>query len=207
MKKYNALTSGLMLSSLGMLIPGMAQAAFVEDTAVKVELKNYYLDRRFTKNDTTQGNWSQAIDLTVSSGYTDSPVQVALDVNTTGAAVLEADGDDGSLPMDDDGEAVDNYGRLGATLKLKYSNTELKIGDYRPHLPVAWEDPSRVLTTIYQGAVLDSNEIEGLNLKAGMFWSSISRNSSDAEEFYIYKGQSENRSDGLYFAGATYNFT
>ncbi|WP_221798158.1 OprD family outer membrane porin [Oceanobacter mangrovi] len=208
MKRRNLYTTGAVLTALtGLTVSNGAAAAFVEDTAVKMELKNYYLDRRYTKNDTTEGNWSQAIDLTVSSGYTDTKVQVALDINTTDAIVFDSEGNDGSLPLDEDGEAVDNYGRLGATLKLKYSNTLLSIGDYRPHLPVAWDDTSRVLDTIYEGAVIESKEVEGLDLKAGVFWKAVTRNSSDKEKFYVYKGQDENRSDGLYFAGASYNFS
>ena len=208
MKRHTISTTGLLVSAMaGLAATGTAQADFMEDSALKMQLKNYYLDRRYTKNDTEEGNWSQAVDLQFISGYTDTKVKVGLDVNTTDAIVLDSEGNGGSLPLDSDGEAVDNYGRLGATLKLKYSNTELKIGDYRPHLPVAWEDPSRVLTTIYEGAVLESKEVEGLDLKAGVFWKAVTRNSSDKEEFYVYRGQDENRSDGLYFAGATYGFT
>ncbi|WP_409574278.1 OprD family outer membrane porin, partial [Salmonella enterica] len=77
-----------------------------------------------------------------------------MDVDAQYAIRLDSHGDDGSLPMDSSsGRASDNYGRAGATLKMKYSRTELKVGDMRPELPVAWHDPSRQLDTIFQGAV------------------------------------------------------
>lgn len=190
--------------------PLIAHADLVEDSHFKVDLRNLYLNRNFTKSDapvSQVGNWSQGFDLQFTSGYTQTPVQIGIDVDAQYAYVFDADGNDGSLPMKNNGEAVDNYSRAGATLKLRYSKTELKIGDMRPELPVAWHDPSRQLDTIYQGAVVESKEIDGLTLTGGRFWSAVTRDSSNHERFYKYGTRDDLDSEGMDFAGATYNVT
>jgi len=201
--------TGLYLSVTAVLLsPVAAQAGFVEDGTLKLDLRNYYLDRDYEGSTPDAGNWSQAVDLQYFSGYTDTPIEFGIDLSATGAYVFDSEGSDGSLPYDGvNGDSTESYGRAGATLKFRYGKTELTVGDHRPHLPVAWDDTSRVLDTIYEGAVIHSTAIENLELTAGRFWEAVTRESSDKEEFYIYKGQSVNRSDGLDFAGATYAFT
>lgn len=197
-----------LLAALG--APLAAQADFVDDSHLKLDLRNYFLDRNFTESGAAQskvGNWSQGFDLQFSSGYTDTPIQFGLDVDAQWAYVMDSEGNDGSLPLDSDGDAVDNYGRAGATLKMKYSKTELKVGDMRPELPIAFHDPSRQLDTIYQGAVLESKEIDGLTLTGGRFWSAVTRDSSDHEKFYKYGSTNALDSDGMDFGGLTYNLT
>lgn len=205
LKHYSRKTGIHMAVVAAMLSPLAAQADFVEDSTLKLDLRNFYLDRDYDGDTEDAGNWSQAADLQFSSGYTDTPIQFGFDMSATGAYVLDSEGNDGSLPYDAvDDETTESYGRAGATLKLKYSETELSIGDHRPHLPVAWDDTSRVLDTIYEGAVIHSTDIKNLDFTAGRFWEAVTRDSSDKEEFYIYKGQDEYRSDGLDFAGGTY---
>jgi len=190
--------------------PLMAQADLVQDSHMKIDMKHLYLDRDFTNSEAAEskvGNWSQGFDLQFTSGYTDTPIQFGVDVDAQYAYVFDSDGNDGSLPLDPDGSAVDNYSRAGATLKMKYSKTELKVGDMRPELPIAWHDPSRQLDTIYQGAVVESKELDGLTLTGGRFWSAVTRESSDHEKFYKYGSTDNLDSDALDFAGATYNLT
>ncbi|WP_313025344.1 OprD family porin [Pseudomonas lopnurensis] len=203
-----AIRGACVLGALGG--PLAAQADFVDDSHLKLDLRNYYLHRNFTESGAPEsriGNWSQGFDLQFASGYTDTPIQFGLDLNAQFAYVMDSQGNDGSLPLDSDGEAVDNYSRAGATLKMKYSKTELKVGDMRPQLPIAFHDPSRQLDTIYQGAVVESKEIDGLTLTGGRFWSAVTRESSDHEKFYKYGSTDDLDSDGLDFAGATYDIT
>ncbi|MDF3239405.1 MULTISPECIES: OprD family outer membrane porin [Pseudomonas] len=196
----------------GGIAPIAAQADLVDDSHLKVDMKNLYLNRDFTTSDAVQskvGNWSQGFDLQFTSGYTNTPIQFGMDMDAQYAIRLDSHGDDGSLPMDSSsGRASDNYGRAGATLKMKYSRTELKVGDMRPELPVAWHDPSRQLDTIFQGAVVESKEIDGLTLTGGRFWSAVTRESSNHEKFYKYGSTDNLDSDkGLDFGGATWNVT
>ncbi|WP_111895377.1 OprD family outer membrane porin [Acinetobacter sp. MB5] len=189
-------------------LPILTHADFVEDSNVKLDLKNFYLDRNYSGTTHDVGSWSQGLDLQYSSGYTDTMIQVGLDASAQGAITLHSQGNDGSLPYDPStGKAKDDYGRFGATLKLKYSKTKLTIGDHRPNLPIASEDPSRQLDTIFEGAVLQSNEIKGLNLTAGTFWKAVTRQSSGKEDLYLYGGNGVKRSSGLTFVGGTYDLS
>jgi len=207
MKKHKMYKHGFLLSSVtGLLLPAIAQAGFTEDSTVRLDLRNFYLDRSYIGNTPDEYSWSQGADLQYFSGYTDTPLQVGLDVSAQGAVVLGSEGCDGSLPCDTaESEAADNYGRVGATLKLKYSQTELKIGDHRPHLPIAWDDTSRQLDTIYEGAVIESHDIDRLTLMAGRYWKLVGRDSSDKEKLYLYPVSNGKTSEGLDFAGATYD--
>ncbi|TCK04799.1 OprD family outer membrane porin [Marinobacterium mangrovicola] len=208
MLKHHSRKTGISLAvAAALLSPLAAQAGFVEDSKIKLDLRNFYLDRNYDGDTPDVGSWSQAADLQFFSGYTDTTIQFGLDMSATGAYIFDSEGNDGSLPYDaEKDDTPDSYGRAGATLKAKYGETELTIGDHRPHLPVAWDDDSRVLDTIYEGAMLHSTAIDNLELTAGRFWEAVTRDSSDKEELYVFRGQDENRSDGLDFFGATYSF-
>lgn len=204
-----AIRGACILGALG--APLVAQADFVDDSHLKLDLRNFYLNRNFTNSDapvSEVGSWSQGFDLQFFSGYTDTPLAFGLDLNAQYALRLDSSGNDGSLPYSlSDQKVPDDYGRAGATLKMKYSNTELKIGDMRPRLPIAYDDASRQLDTIYQGAVLESKEIEGLTLTGGRFWSAVTRESSDHEKLYKWGSTDNLDSDGLDFGGVTYDLT
>ncbi len=208
MKRSNIIKSGMLLTTIASVIPAISYAGFVEDGVVRLDLRNFYLNRDFDGTTPDVGSWSQGIDVQYFSGYTDTAIQVGLDASGQQAYKFHSEGNDGTLPYDTSAqEAKDDYGRAGVTLKLKYSKTELKIGDHRPHLPVAWDDTSRQLDTIYEGAVLQSDEIDGLSLTLGRFWEVVTRNSSDKEKMYLYPNFNGKRSDGLDFAGATYQLS
>lgn len=118
--------TGLYLSVTAVLLsPVAAQAGFVEDGTLKLDLRNYYLDRDYDGSSPDAGNWSQAVDLQYFSGYTDTPIEFGIDLSATGAYVFDSEGNDGSLPYDGvNGEETESYGRAGATLKFRYGKTE-----------------------------------------------------------------------------------
>ncbi|WP_043234663.1 OprD family outer membrane porin, partial [Pseudomonas aeruginosa] len=51
----------------------------------------------------------------------------------------------GLLPRHADGRAADDYARLGVAPKLKLSNTELKLGELLPELPILLRNDGRLL--------------------------------------------------------------
>jgi len=199
------------LGLLGVAFPWTANADPLDDSQLSLNFRNLYLNRNFTNSEAPTskvGNWSQGFDLQFQSGYTDTPLAIGLDANAQYALRLDSTGNDGSLPFSvHDQKAADDYSRAGATLKMRYSKTELKIGDQKPNLPVASNDPSRQLDTIYQGAVLNSREIDNLELTGGRFWSSVTRQSSNHENLYKYGSTDDLDSKGLDFGGGTYSFT
>jgi hypothetical protein len=193
---------------LGLAFPWAVHADVIDDSHLSLTGRNLYLNRNFTNKDpafSKIGNWSQGFDLQFKSGYTDTPLAVGLDVDGQYALRLDAHGNDGSLPYNPVTEkTAKDYSRAGATLKMRYSKTELKVGDYKPFLPVASNDPSRQLDTIYQGAVLESKEVDNLTLTGGRFWSAVTRQSSNHEQFYRNGTPDSDDSMGLDFGGATY---
>ncbi|MBD8473203.1 OprD family porin [Pseudomonas sp. CFBP 8770] len=195
------------------LIACQAQADFFEESSLSLGLRNFYFDRDFKKSDAPKsrvGNWSQGFDLQFKSGYTSGPVQFALETSSQFAYRLDGGGGrgpDSIIPYDRSRkEQAKEYGRSGAAVKLRASKTEVKIGEHRPTLPVAYLDDSRQLVTTYQGATVESKEWDGLTLNAGRFWTFASRESSNREKLYLL-GTPDRGSDGLNFAGGTYTFS
>ncbi len=203
-------------SLLGMLCPLAAQADFVEDSQLNLGLRNFYLDRDF-RGDAAPisrvGSWSQGFDLRFQSGYTEGPVQFGLDASAQYAYRLDGGGGRGPdtvLPYDaSKGEQVQDYGRSALTAKVRYSKTELTVGEHRPRLPVAFIDDSRQLTSTFHGVQIASQDIDGLSLTAGRFNEISTRQSSNHEKLYLFTRPDGPRrpSDGLNFAGGTYTFT
>lgn len=191
----------------GIIAAAPASAGYLNDSHLKVDLKNFYIHRNFEDQTKNIGSWSQGFDLQFNSGYTDTPVAIGFDIDAQYAQKLDSSGNDGSLPYSADEQKASSSSRAGATAKLKYSRTELKIGDMRPRTPIAWTDFSRQLETIYQGAVVESNEIRGLTLTGGRYWSAVTRASSDHEKFYLWDTPDSADSSGLDFAGLIYKFT
>lgn len=190
-----------------------ASAAFIDDSKSSLNLRNFYVEREF-KNSTAEniGSWSQAAMLRFESGYTDTPVQVGLDLSGQYAYRLNdhnAERLDTVLPYNAaKGEQYQDYGKYGATLKLKYSNTELKIGELRPMTPVAFIDDSRQLVTTYAGIMLESKEVKDLKISAGRLTHINSREDDDYEKLSLFAGNAPRyESDGLNFIGLDYNFS
>lgn len=200
---------------MGMFASLSAQAEFIDDRQVSLGLRNFYIDRDFKQHDAPKsriGSWTQGFDFRAISGYTEGTVQFGLDVSAQYAYRLDGGGGrgpDSIIPYDDSkGEQVRDYGRAALTAKMRYSKTELKIGEHRPTLPVAFYDDSRQLITTYHGFMLESREVDKLTLTAGRFTEISSRESSNREKMYLFNGPDiQRRSDGLNFAGATYAFT
>ncbi|WP_462381027.1 OprD family outer membrane porin [Pseudomonas sp. Marseille-QA0892] len=191
-----------------------SHADLKDDSHLSLGLRNFYVDRDFKQSDAPKSrnsSWSQGFNLHFQSGYTDTPVQVGFDLRGQYAIRLDGGGGraaDGILPLETDGTPVHDYGRANGTLKLRYSRTELRVGEQTPNLPVASYDPSRQLVTTYQGALLESKEVEHLTLTAGRFWRIAGRDSSNYERIYLWGDNRRTQaSDGLNFAGASYAFT
>lgn len=216
MFQNNWLASGIgAVGLMGMFTSITAQADFLDDRQVSLGLRNFYIDRDFKQHDAPKsriGSWTQGFDFRAISGYTEGTVQFGLDLSAQYAYRLDGGGGrgpDSIIPYDDSkGEQVRDYGRAALTAKMRYSKTELKIGEHRPMLPVAFYDDSRQLITTYHGFMLESREVDKLTFTAGRFTEISSRESSNREKMYLFNGPNiQRRSDGLNFAGATYAFS
>lgn len=109
------------------------------------------------------------------------------------------------LPVHDDGRPADDFGRLGVAGKAKISNTEFKVGEWAPILPVLRSDDGRSLTQTFRGAQLTSRELDGLTLYGGQFRANSPRNDASMEDMFM-AGRADVTSDRFNFGGAEYLF-
>lgn len=207
--------------AVGLTLPVQAkEAGFIEDATANVQLRNYFFSRDYSgivganKQSRTQ-EWAQGFILDMRSGYTQGLVGVGVDVLGLYGVKLDSGRgrtNSGLLPVHD-GTAADEYGRLGAALKLKVSKTELKVGELRPNLPVLVHSDLRLLPPTYQGAALVSNEFDGLTLQTGQMRSTSLRDSTNSQDMYALINDPINpariarfTSDRFNYAGADYSF-
>jgi len=153
-----------------------AEGGFIEDTTATLQARNYYFSRDFSdiegpNQQSKAEEWAQGFILRVNSGYTQGTVGFGVDLLGMLGIKLDSSRErvnTGLLPLDS-GEAVDDFSRLGAALKVRLSQTELKIGEQTPNLPVLTFSDIRLLPPTYQGASIISREFDGLTLQGGQF--------------------------------------
>ncbi|KAF1024199.1 MAG: Porin-like protein NicP [Pseudomonas sp.] len=189
-----------------------AQAdGFLDDTKATLNLRNAYFNRNFTHPDYPQGKaeeWTQNFILDARSGFTQGTVGFGLDV--LGLYSQKLDGGKGTagtqlLPNHSNGRPVDNFGRPGVALKTRLSNTELKVGEWMPVLPVLRSDDGRSLPQTFRGGQLTSNEINGLTLYAGQFRGNSPRNDASMDDLFL-NGKAAFTSNRVNFGGGEYTF-
>ncbi|MCC6076232.1 OprD family porin [Pseudomonas sp. GCM10022188] len=215
----------------GMILPCLAQAAFVEDSKATLELRNFYFNRDIRQDSdpavpTTVGKptdrvakqeeWGQGFIVRVESGFTEGTIGVGVDaLGTLGVKLDSGRGTSGTgvlLRDRETGEAQDTYGDLGVTAKFKASNSVLKVGTVMPNLPTISGVDNRLLPTSYQGGYLNSQEIAGLALDLGMVNRINYRDSQDHETMTLARTSTRNGlagrsdSDQFVFGGLTYKW-
>ncbi len=132
--------------------------SFVDDSALSIGLKNFYVDRDFKQDDGPQsriGSWTQGFTFTLNSGYTEGLLGFGVDVYSQTAVRLDGGGGrgpDSIIPYSTHRhEQASEYGRTGVAAKMKLSRTELRFGELRPKLPVVHIEESRQLSTSFSG--------------------------------------------------------
>ncbi|MGK9064158.1 OprD family porin [Stutzerimonas chloritidismutans] len=206
---------GVALATLGatLAIPTMAQAAFVDDSKVNLELRNFYYnsDNRSVASDkqSKSEEWAQGFILRAESGYTEGTVGFGVDaLGLLGVKLDSGRGRTGTglLPIDNDGSAPNEYSELGLTAKAKISNTVLKVGTLEPKNMAVARSDSRLLPQTFKGGQLVSQEVKGLTLDVGYLTEVNERNDSHYDDLQaqLRGGATQNEIDNFIFAGASY---
>ena len=200
--------------AIAAVLPLGAQAAgFVEDATATLNLRNFYLGRDFRHADSTAQSraeeWTQSFILDARSGFTEGPVGFGADV--LGLYSVKLDGGKGTtntqlLPVHGDGSPADDFGRLALAGKAKLSNTELKVGEWMPVLPILRSDDGRSLPQTFQGGQVTSKEIAGLTLYGGQFRQNSPRNDASMEDMFLQGSSARITSDRFNFAAGEYTF-
>ncbi|WP_137822893.1 OprD family porin [Pseudomonas sp. D(2018)] len=210
-RAFPILLSTLPLSALA------AESGFIADSTATLQLRNYYFSRDFSdivgpNQQSKAEEWAQGFILNFKSGYTPGPVGFGIDAIGTLGIKLDSSPDrvnTGLLPVQEDGEAADDYSRLGVAGKMRVSKTELKVGELQPNLPVLMFSDIRLLPPSYQGASITSNEIAGLTLQGGHLTGTSLRNEAGDDKIQAqigYQPQRQASSDAFNYAGADYAF-
>ncbi|NTZ73646.1 OprD family porin [Pseudomonas protegens] len=193
------------LSTTQAMADGQADAkGFVEDSSLKVLLRNAYINRDYKDGNPDKAEWGQGFIGTFSSGFTQGTVGVGVDA--FGLYALRLDGGKGRsgaggidfFKQGDSGSAADDLAKAGAAVKFRFSNTVLTYGDQMPALPVLNYDNSRLLPESYTGTLITSKEIKGLELNAGHF---------TAESRKSAEGRDSGGLKSINVLGGSYQFT
>ncbi|KAF0863325.1 OprD family porin [Pseudomonas protegens] len=206
------LPSLLALALTSAALPVMAaESGFLEDAQANLNLRNFYINRNFTNPSKVQGKaeeWTQSFILDAKSGFTQGTVGFGMDV--LGLYSLKLDGGKGTggtqlLPLDHDGRPADNFERLGVAFKARLSQTEVKVGEWMPVLPILRSDDGRSLPQTFRGGQITSKEIAGLTLYGGQFRGNSPRDDSSMSDMTMF-GKAAFTSDRFNFQGAEYAF-
>jgi len=200
------------LLAMSCALPALAaDDGFFEGAKAGLSLRNFYLNRNFVDPANPQGKaeeWTQSFILDARSGFTQGTLGFGVDV--LGLYALKLDGGRGTagtqlLPVHDDGRPADDFGRLGVAFKARLSQTELKVGEWMPVLPILRIDDGRSLPQTFRGGQLTSREIDRLTLYAGQFRGNSPRNDASMEDMSL-NGRAAFTSDRFNFAAGEYTF-
>ena len=153
---------------------------FVEDSSLTVLNRNFYFNRDHRNGQSSPtGNgyseaWSHAIISKFESGFTQGTVGVGVDAFAMiGLKLDTGDGRNGGrssfdvLPVNGDGEARDEYTKVGGAAKVRAFDTVVKVGDVFPANPVVASGDSRLLPESFRGVTATNTSIEGLTVQGG----------------------------------------
>jgi hypothetical protein len=203
-KRISLIALGILSTTHAMANDQAESKGFVEDSSLKVLLRNAYINRDYKDGNEDRAEWGQAAIGTFSSGFTQGTVGVGVDA--FGLYALRLDGGKGRsgaqgidfFKQGDSGNAADDLSKFGAAVKLRVSNTVLAYGDQMPALPVLSYDNSRLLPESYTGTLITSKEIKGLELNAGRF---------TAESRKSAEGRDSGGLKSINVLGGSYQFT
>lgn len=194
-------------------------AGFIEDSTASLDLRNFYFDQdtRNAKAPSDQ-EWGQGFILNFQSGFTQGPVGVGLDVLGLYGLRLDASGRVGKagedrtpgsvFPLEGNGQAVDDYGRVGVTAKFRVSQTELKVGTLLPKLPILTYNDGRLLPETFEGWQVESKELDDFNFIVGDIEQVADRNSSNTQGMSIAGANNPDTgefSNKFYYGGVDYH--
>ena len=203
--KKASLALAVAAGTLGLTLGNVANAAFIEDSTAKLDLRNYYFNNDVRESqDRTVNNgayanqveeWGQAFQLNLQSGFTEGTVGVGVDAIGLLGVRLDGGGRAGKagqdrnpsalFPLESDGSARDEFSSLGLTGKIRFSKTVAHVGTLQPKLPVVTFNDGRLIPQTFEGAQITSNEIDNLTLVVGQLEHAKGRTSSNAESLSV----------------------
>lgn len=164
-------------------LPLAGAQGFLEDSKASLELRNFYMNRDFREGDgqSKREEWAQGFILRYESGYTPGLIGVGFDaIAMLGVKLDSGRGRSGTglLPVQDDGGVPDTYSKAGGTLKLKVSESELRVGTLLPKWPTLASNNGRLLPQTFEGTQVLVNEWKAFELTGANIRQTVYRDQS-----------------------------
>ncbi|WP_192553500.1 OprD family porin [Pseudomonas sp. IzPS59] len=198
--------------TLALLLGGVANTAlasgFLDDAKGEVLSRNFFLSNDYRSPSPSGKNykqeWAQGFIGTFASGFTEGTVGFGLDAHAFYGLKLDGGrghSGTGLLPVDSDGRSESDYSSAGGALKLKASRTTLAFGEMTVETPVFDTSDKRLQPEYATGFLLNSHEIDNVNLVAGHFTAFKNQDSSSGQgDFQGYGANT--KAGGISFIGA-----
>ncbi|UZJ60216.1 OprD family porin [Pseudomonas sp. KU26590] len=153
---------------------------FIDGSTFNVLSRTFYMNRDSRKGQSTAtGNGyseatAQGFIAKFESGFTQGTFGVGVDAFALMGIKLDTGGGRNGfrssfdvLPVDNDGEAEDEYTKLGGSVKARAFDTVVNVGDVFPSTPVVSFGDSRVLPESFRGVTATNKSISGLTVQGG----------------------------------------
>ncbi|MBF8778458.1 OprD family porin [Pseudomonas fulva] len=171
--------------ALGVFAQQAAAAGFIEDSKLSLSSRTMYFDNDNREGGSDNRESGQGFKLDYLSGFTQGTVGFGVDVQALWG--IHLDGGRGHhpdnstfFPSDSDGSAVHDWSRIGGNLKARFSKTEAHFGSaLAPALPILVSNDGRLLPQTFEGATIQSKEIDNLTINAGQLTHAMGRASSN----------------------------
>lgn len=200
-----AVTFGIMAQQAG-------AAGFLEDSKASVSSRTLYFDSDGREAGSSRNReTATGLKFDYISGFTQGTVGFGLDVQALVGVHLDGGrgyhaANGGITPTDSDGSSVNEWTRIGGNAKVRFSKTELKVGNaLAPNLPILVSNDGRLLPQAFEGGILTSKDLDNVTFTAGQLTRGIGRASSDWGDLSVNGGTKG--SDEFRFAGADWKVT
>ena len=170
---------------------------FIEGSTLSLINRNYYFNRDFRDGSSATGNgyseeWAHGLMAVFESGYTQGSVAVGIDAFAmlglkldTGSGRSGAGGSIDLLPYNSEGDAEDDFSRVGGAVKARLLDTEIKAGDVFPTTPVVHFGDSRLLPESFKGVTVVNTSLDGLTFQGGRLHAMSQPNTSNMKEDFV----------------------
>ncbi|SHM08995.1 OprD family porin [Phytopseudomonas punonensis] len=180
---------------------------FVEDSTLSLLARSMYYNRdarngasRGAKDNGYSEEWGASARAIYESGFTQGTVGFGVNAYAGALWQLDTGGGRRGLGMFPENEGKD-LSIANAAVKARFSSTTLTYGSQMPALPVLAYDDGRLLPETFEGTMITSKEIEGLELNAGRFTAQNAMNQSGRDSY------SDGVLKSINVAGGSYAFT
>jgi hypothetical protein len=204
---------------LSVIVAGTTATAQADDTAqtgqgfldgatLNVLNRNFYLNSDYRSPSPSgksyKAEWAQGFIGAFESGFTPGILGFGLDSHAfLGVKLDSGKGRSGTglLPVDSDGRSEDDYSSAGGALKIKASKTTVAYGEMMVETPVFDTADKRLQPEYATGFLLNSREIDGMNVQAGHFTAFKNQDSSSSKGNFSGYGANTD-AGGISFVGA-----